>query len=1547
MYVYDGSLSYSASPGIFQNVGIIMSNSTINNLSQYTLNFTPQNRLLNNSYLKITFPQEISLNFFGDFDCSLISSSSENISAKCQLVLENSKSMLYIRNAFPNGYSGNIALTTKINSLINFKCAIKSSSFQFESYSQDNFLIDIISQNISVQFTEGALKALGIFPSSVVSSEINTYKVSFTIYTSLNDKNSSIEITFPMDIVVNNNTDSINFPCQLIINKNSNNSFNCELKSNIIKISQFVTQTYAPVSGDTFDIFIPNVKNKRNLKQSGYFYINTFLDSNCKIDKNYIPLTVTNSISLNIKAISILPQSNLNGDITSYDITITPGSKIITNDQLKFSIPPEIISSSGDSSLLILGNSIIKTQIINKLNNYYILKIENQVLDKISFKILAMKNYYSLKPMGSFDFMFLDETNELLESYNNTANPIVINQVYNKLMNAKIESPNSSTIIISFNTSNIIPINGIIKIKIFPKLESSEALTCEDLSTNNQSGLIINYSISDSIITITNKFSKKSATENEQIKLSFQNIKFSTSLSVENGNNYTNSKITVDIESFETVVTTNSNNYKITNYYTIDKVIGLQFSLGCNTYCEICLSNGNTCTQCISKQYILKDGICLANCPDSTPFLFEDINNVSNSSNNKVCLQSCPDGYYADTTQNKCQKCIQPCNQCFDKNSCKNCIEGFLFYASDKSCNINCPSKTIKSTQPQGNGYVCIECDSNCLTCESSDYSKCLSCPSNKILFNKKCISSNECPKGTVAFEGTCAYCEAKCEACVQEPNKCIKCVSGFELDQSKFSCYKPNEQCNSGYYIDNDKKCSLCSNSISNCIECDREFSCNKCGPGFSLEVNQCVKTCSEGFYFDIISLECKKCNSNCFTCSQAAEKCTSCRDFNFLFNFRCELTCPEGYFKDKNYKVCKKCESTCKSCTDDKNQLEANDLNFLSTNSETNTNCIQCVNGLYLLSGVCILKCPSSYVNDEPTMRCISKRIIDMQKKSLFLEFQKIIKIDINIQRFYFLYSALFITIIFALYKRYDLKLFYFGACTGLITLLDLGAHIFNCYLYFYNSYILYFAIAGAVLCFRILLNNIFLFSYNIHKNKDRGHIYWISYNNFNHFFTNFLIVLEYKLIRITYSRLFKNCQIQFFNQKYTQYSRIHKLYELFRFFDMIIVDAGIILNCSLFMYFHTKYTYIWLMTGEFLILRLLIFIMVLLDLMINKNIDDDFYYQVKSRIDVVPKLSEQISPYKEKYNLRIKDSNNYLKDYYYKSNVDCTFSNDSNMNKNTECTFKRSNSQTNLFSEIIEKNKTLKSFYEISIEYINEIIPRDDTYLIQTSENSHKYFSKILNKEYSTINSKIFSTLINKKNFENINGRNSHKIKNDRYLISLDNHSNSKTLTVNYLKFSLVKSINEMKVLNSCPEYKPKAENNMNLDKNNPLYKKADVCSNFINYCKISKRKSNRKIHLFEESIINKESKSIKKSKFVDNISKNNFKDNFIINQFNDNLNKNCIGNDEGFSEIHINSFNKNSFIFNRAQENLFRENIHSKNENSYFNYSDRSSICLKDN
>ena len=174
----------------------------------------------------------------------------------------------------------------------------------------------------------------------------------------------------------------------------------------------------------------------------------------------------------------------------------------------------------------------------------------------------------------------------------------------------------------------------------------------------------------------------------------------------------------------------------------------------------------------------------------------------------------------------------------------------------------------------------------------------------------------------------------------IQFPN--IECPLNFDIKHCK-EVNKKNkecEKCHKNYYFkENDKsECLTCSQLNEGCSSCNATGQCKKCINGFDMNKNEkkceIKKNCLEGEYVP----ECKTCeelNPNCIKCNKAGY-CQKCNDGYYLSGIDNNAKCI------KCISTCQKCESLNK-CTKCKEDLILNDGNCVSCLS-LNEGCEEC---------------------------------------------------------------------------------------------------------------------------------------------------------------------------------------------------------------------------------------------------------------------------------------------------------------------------------------------------------------------------------------------------------------------------------------------------------------------------------------------------------------------------------------------------------------------------------------------------------------------------
>jgi len=152
----------------------------------------------------------------------------------------------------------------------------------------------------------------------------------------------------------------------------------------------------------------------------------------------------------------------------------------------------------------------------------------------------------------------------------------------------------------------------------------------------------------------------------------------------------------------------------------------------CDSTCKECSSTADSCDACYTTS--------------SKPYLYSS-----------TCISSCPDGYV--DVNYECEACTSPCLTCENSKSyCLTCESSYYLYEND--CVNPCPSGTVATTDTDP--ISCLDCGTNCKTCQSADTDICYSCDSNYFLYEQTCIDS--CPTGTYERGSTrCGDCDSTC----------------------------------------------------------------------------------------------------------------------------------------------------------------------------------------------------------------------------------------------------------------------------------------------------------------------------------------------------------------------------------------------------------------------------------------------------------------------------------------------------------------------------------------------------------------------------------------------------------------------------------------------------------------------------------------------------------------------------------------------------------------------------------------------------------------
>ena len=202
--------------------------------------------------------------------------------------------------------------------------------------------------------------------------------------------------------------------------------------------------------------------------------------------------------------------------------------------------------------------------------------------------------------------------------------------------------------------------------------------------------------------------------------------------------------------------------------------------------------------------------------------------------------------------------CPSDCLQCVSSYSsdCSSCRDTNKYLYNGK-CYTTCPSGSFGTTD-SSRTRICQSCHSNCDTCNGAGNTRCLTCATNKIKYNKNCLTISDNNKKTFQSPSD----SSKITSCYESYRKYIK-ENGYECID------RPQK----GYYISNIKT-GLLSPCHEFCETCSQKYNdtntnCDSCSSTtYQIKEGHCVQSCPEGYYQN--DTYCLKCYKNCETCDK-----------------------------------------------------------------------------------------------------------------------------------------------------------------------------------------------------------------------------------------------------------------------------------------------------------------------------------------------------------------------------------------------------------------------------------------------------------------------------------------------------------------------------------------------------------------------------------------------------------------------------------------------------------------------------------------------------
>ncbi|EAS07582.2 latrophilin/CL-like GPS domain protein (macronuclear) [Tetrahymena thermophila SB210] len=336
----------------------------------------------------------------------------------------------------------------------------------------------------------------------------------------------------------------------------------------------------------------------------------------------------------------------------------------------------------------------------------------------------------------------------------------------------------------------------------------------------------------------------------------------------------------------------------------------------------------------------------------------------------------CEDGFLLNKNTGLCEPCqIQNCQDCSgDKTKCNTCLLSYQLQISNNQqiCVLkgNCQLGYYQDSQ----GNCSQKCDVSCLHCFSAGNSNCYQCAQGYYQSNKQCLP-----------------CSSNCQTCQKSDHYCTSCPNNMILSGS--ACI---QKCNYGEYNNN----GFCQPCPPNCVQCIDGNTCTACTDKtqFQISNGQCVGVCQNGYYNQLSRSDmdlwqqfkfqqivsqpnCQKCNSSCATCSVYQNNCTSCKNGYLLNpNNYCQNQCNSSQFlfydPYQKQSICMQCPYPCGSCKDQFTCTSciSSDFTLDSTGACTFSgyNVGNCKENQVNFSQLCLDSCPTGTILQGDTCMC-----------------------------------------------------------------------------------------------------------------------------------------------------------------------------------------------------------------------------------------------------------------------------------------------------------------------------------------------------------------------------------------------------------------------------------------------------------------------------------------------------------------------------------------------------------------------------------------------
>ncbi|CAI2377119.1 unnamed protein product [Moneuplotes crassus] len=749
----------------------------------YTFTFKPQHNILQNGYVTVDLPTQISIPDAATSASSCASIAGFLTTISCAV----SGSRITISNGFTSAnLAAGTSISFSINGVLNPVSLSTSSSFTFTTYDSSNYQIDVRSSGITVTMTSvGELERVQLSAASLINGATNAYTFTFRASSPLKD-GDRIYIKVPNSI-----TPPLSPTCAGILLLSSSLSCNTLNKEIFVTISAASGSTID--ARQDFSFSISGFVNPSSTRPTDAltFEAQDSTGSSINTYTSAIVVTITTSVAAPITTSSISNENKFASQSTTLYLNFTTIHEIPQNGIIIVEYPTEISPFNSAATTITCSLNIAANPTCTHTSASRTIQISNILTStflaegtEVRITLNEMKNPSTSTPTSSFkigtyevasgtNYIIDQATTGLTISSNcnfpcrtcdatdkSKCSSCLLDSSGNTLyLQTTTSGGTTTTTCVSSCNTDYVEISGV--------CEACENNCGACLSTNKGSctqcgKAAAQFLVGDRCTNNCPSGTYGNTSTNKCVSCVFPCQTCTSSTSCESCAEFDTSGNPSSLVKLE------SNTCKAS--CTADLFVDINdVCTPCSSSCSKCSERIDICTECTSPLILDK----------------------STSS----CQPSCPVGTtIQNIAANTCEICNTNCATCAGTvNTCSSCNSGLLLTTSN-----TCATSCLTTDTFVNGSNQCVKCATGCTSCSGlANYCDKCDTASGYLFANFTCVTS--CPSDfSVDISDT--------TRCILEG---LQCPFGYSIDSSGTQCEPSSVVCRSGYKVNNEKtKC-------------------------------------------------------------------------------------------------------------------------------------------------------------------------------------------------------------------------------------------------------------------------------------------------------------------------------------------------------------------------------------------------------------------------------------------------------------------------------------------------------------------------------------------------------------------------------------------------------------------------------------------------------------------------------------------------------------------------------------------------------------------